>query len=57
MESEGWQSKQYDLSAYVDENIKIKIVGNWISGDYDLAFDNFRVDSPPLCEPPPISHN
>jgi len=39
----GWQAKQYDISAYDGENIKIKIVGNWISGDYDLAFDNIKV--------------
>ncbi len=41
----GWQSKLYDLSAYEGENIKIKIVGNRTSGDYDLAFDNFKVYS------------
>ncbi len=48
----GWQSKLYDLSSYPGENIKIKIVGNWISGDYDLAFDNFKVQETVACPAP-----
>jgi hypothetical protein len=45
----GWQSKQYDMTAYAGLNVKIRIVGNWISGDYDLAFDNFYIGTPPTC--------
>jgi hypothetical protein len=39
----GWQSKSYPLTSYIGSNIMIKIVGNWVSGDYDLAFDNIKV--------------
>lgn len=45
----GWQSKSYPLTAYVGSNIMIRIVGNWISGDYDLAFDNIKIDAAPAC--------
>lgn len=48
----GWHSKSYDLTAYVGKDIKIKITGNRTSGDYDLAFDNFKVEVPPACMPP-----
>ena len=55
----GWHSKQYDLTSYIGEYIKFRIVGNWISGDYDLAFDNFSVDDPATCIAPtlPASSN
>ncbi|MDD4148739.1 MAG: fibronectin type III domain-containing protein, partial [Bacteroidales bacterium] len=43
----GWQIKEYDLASYVGEIIKISFIGNWTSGDYDLAFDNIKVDLPP----------
>ncbi len=43
----GWQAKEYDLAAYVGQVIKIRIIGNWTSGDYDLAFDNIKVALPP----------
>lgn len=48
----GWQSKVYDLSAYNGQNIKVKITGVRFSGDYDLAFDNFRIGLPITCYPP-----
>jgi hypothetical protein len=48
----GWQAKSYPLTAYVGSNIMIKIVGTWISGDYDLAFDNLKVDVAPACIAP-----
>lgn len=45
-----WQNKSYSLApTYVGQNIKVKIVGNWIAEDYDLAFDNFFIGS---CLPP-----
>ena len=50
----GWHSKSYDLATYVGNDIKIKIVGNRTSGDYDLAFDNFKVEVPPACMPPSV---
>ncbi|MDY0075713.1 MAG: choice-of-anchor J domain-containing protein [Bacteroidales bacterium] len=49
----GWQYKSYDLSAYIGENVKIKITANPAS-DYFLAFDNFSIDIPPSC-PTPIT--
>lgn len=50
--SSTWRNLEYNLNSYVGQNVKIKIVGNWISGDYDLAFDNIKVESP--CTPPTI---
>jgi len=48
----GWQSKEYDLSAYNGQVVKVRIVGNRLSGDYDLAFDNFRIGLPITCFAP-----
>jgi hypothetical protein len=48
----GWQSKSYNLDAYNGYNILIRFVGNWTSGDYDLAFDNIKIESPPSCLSP-----
>lgn len=39
----GWQEVSYDLAAYAGEVVKIRITGNWISGDYFLAFDDFSI--------------
>ncbi|MCZ2222535.1 MAG: T9SS type A sorting domain-containing protein, partial [Chitinophagales bacterium] len=39
----GWKNKTYDLSPYAGEVVKIKITGNWISGDYYLGFDDFQI--------------
>ncbi len=39
----GWKSKSYSLSAYTGSYVKIKITGNWISGDYYLGFDDFQI--------------
>ncbi|MDY0075711.1 MAG: fibronectin type III domain-containing protein [Bacteroidales bacterium] len=44
-----WQYKSYDLAAFDGEYVKIKITGNRTSGDYYLAFDNFRVAIPIPC--------
>jgi len=48
----GWRSKSYNLDAYIGSDITIKIVATWVSGDYDLAFDNIKVEVPPSCTPP-----
>ncbi|PKP15585.1 MAG: hypothetical protein CVU07_09645, partial [Bacteroidetes bacterium HGW-Bacteroidetes-23] len=48
----GWQSKSYSLASYAGQDVKFKIIGNWISGDYNIAFDNFAITS--LCEGTPI---
>lgn len=50
--SNAWQLYSQDLSAYVGQNVKIRIIGNWVSGDYDLAFDNIKIETPPSCLPP-----
>lgn len=42
-----WNSYSYDLSSYGGQNVKVRIVGNWVSGDYDLAFDNIKIETPP----------
>jgi hypothetical protein len=48
----GWQSKEYDLSAYNGQVVKVRIVGTRLSGDFDLAFDNFRIGLPITCFAP-----
>lgn len=50
----GWREKIYNLSAYDGENVKIKIEGNRTAGDYWLAFDNFKVETPPVCPAPTV---
>jgi hypothetical protein len=49
----GWRQKSYDLAPYAGENIKLKIIGNWISGDYYLSFDNISVSA--LCSGMPTA--
>ncbi|MDD3876413.1 MAG: BNR-repeat neuraminidase N-terminal domain-containing protein [Bacteroidales bacterium] len=44
--SDAWRTLEYDLSAYNGQDVKIKFAGTWISGDYDLAFDNIQVYQP-----------
>ncbi len=48
----GWRRKTYSLSAYAGQYVKIRITGNWTSGDYYLAFDNFAIEPTPACEAP-----
>lgn len=45
----GWRTFTYDLSSYAGQTIKIKISGVRTSGDWDAAFDNFKIDYPLLC--------
>ncbi|MCC7521572.1 MAG: T9SS type A sorting domain-containing protein [Flavobacteriaceae bacterium] len=49
---DGWKTKSYDFSSYAGQTVKLKFVGNWISGDYDLAFDNIKIEIPPTCPAP-----
>ncbi|MBW8524126.1 T9SS type A sorting domain-containing protein [Chryseobacterium chendengshani] len=46
----GWQTYTYDLSSYVGQQIKVKLTGNWTSGDYYLSFDNFRIEEIAACD-------
>ncbi len=48
----GYQAKTIDLAAYVGQSIKIKFTGNWVSGDWDMGFDNLKVEVPPSCLAP-----
>jgi hypothetical protein len=48
----GWQDYILNLGAYVGQNIRIRITGNWISGDYYLAFDEFKIEAIPSCLAP-----
>jgi hypothetical protein len=47
----GWQEYALNLSAYVGQNIRIRLTGNYTSGDYYLAFDDFSVEATPTCFP------
>jgi hypothetical protein len=40
-----WQSFSFDLTPYVGQTIRMRIQANWVSGDFDLAFDNIMVAS------------
>lgn len=44
--------KTNSLAAYVGQIVTFKVESNWISGDYYLTFDNFKIDVPPTCFPP-----
>lgn len=39
----GWRTKSYPMTSYSGQIVKLRILGNWISGDYYLAFDNIKV--------------
>ncbi|MGC4041420.1 MAG: fibronectin type III domain-containing protein [Flavobacterium sp.] len=44
----GYRTLIYPLpGSYVGQNIVLKIVATWTSGDYDLSFDNIGVATPP----------
>ena len=45
----GWRTRAISLTPYVGQIVKFRITGNWTSGDYLLAFDNFLVTN---CFPP-----
>ena len=48
----GWNPASYDLSAYDGEYVSIQFRGDWVSGDYNMAIDNFYVGLPPSCFAP-----
>ena len=48
----GYQNYTLDLSAYDTQIIKIKIIGNWNSDDYDLGIDNIYVGPAITCVHP-----
>ena len=48
----GYQNYSFDLSAYDTQILKIKITGNWISGDYYLGIDNIYVGPAITCPTP-----
>jgi hypothetical protein len=50
--SNAWQQGVYPLASYTGQYVKFRITGTWVSGDWDLAFDNFRVEPTPTCFPP-----
>src|SRR5690606_39064307 len=50
--SVGWQTFDYDLSAYAGEYVRIRITAVRTAGDYYLAFDNFYIGQPITCVAP-----
>lgn len=51
----GWKEYTRDLSAYAGSLVKIRVTGNWSSGDYYLALDDFKIDAIPACGKPQTS--
>ncbi|MEL1243784.1 GEVED domain-containing protein [Flavobacterium sp. DGU11] len=51
----GWKEYTRDLSAYAGSLVKIRVTGNWSSGDYYLALDDFKIDTIPACGKPQTS--
>jgi hypothetical protein len=41
----GYRTRSFPLTSYVGQNIKIRITATRTSGDYNLAFDNFKVSA------------
>jgi len=48
----GWQTYALNLAAYTGQSVRIKVTTNWISGDYYVAMDNFKIEAIPTCEAP-----
>lgn len=51
----GWKDKEYDLSAYAGLPVKIRVTANYLSSgllDFDIAFDNIKIDALPTCNKP-----
>jgi hypothetical protein len=48
----GWVSKVVNLNAYAGDTIALRIIATWAAGDWDLAFDNLRVGTAPVCYSP-----
>uniref|UniRef100_UPI0023F57A08 Ig-like domain-containing protein n=1 Tax=Flavobacterium filum TaxID=370974 RepID=UPI0023F57A08 len=43
----GYRSKVYSLAPYVGQEVMVRILGTWVSGDYDLSIDNLSIMVPP----------
>ncbi len=43
--STGWVNKSYSLAAFSGQNIIVRIDATWLTGDFDLAFDNFAINN------------
>ncbi|MBL7706478.1 MAG: fibronectin type III domain-containing protein [Taibaiella sp.] len=52
-----WTPKSLSLSAYTGQNVKIRVIGTWVSGDYNIAFDNLFIGVPPTCATPGVTSN
>ena len=52
-----WTSKSLSLAAYTGQNVKIRVIATWLSGDYNIGFDNLFIGIPPTCITPPITSN
>ncbi|CAD7800704.1 hypothetical protein CHRY9390_00668 [Chryseobacterium aquaeductus] len=46
----GWKTYTYDLASYAGQQIKVRLTGNWTSGDYYLSFDNFKIEEIAACD-------
>jgi hypothetical protein len=53
--NDAWRTLEYDLAAYVGQYLRVRITGSRTSGDYDLAFDNFKVETCPSPASPTVS--
>lgn len=47
-----WLPKTYSLAPYAGSNVKIKIEARWVAQDFDIAFDNLFIGTPPTCVVP-----
>ena len=43
----GYRTKVYSLAPYVGQQVIVRILGTWVSGDYDLSIDNLSIMVPP----------
>ncbi len=48
----GWVTKTYDLSTYSSGDLAVNVDAQWVTGDWDLAFDNFVIEPIPACDAP-----
>jgi len=48
----GWKTFNLDLSSYAGDYVKIKITGNWISGNWVVGFDDFYIGNEITCPAP-----
>ena len=48
---QSWTTKVYNLASYSSQNVVVRIVATWASGDYFLDFDNFSIAPVPVLPP------